>query len=270
VVKLALLGAAVLALGLVLSVPGLLAAGGLWIVTGPLLRAFARQREADGTASRSRVAVAGVQGIAEEPAVEGRSFALGILLLLAIGLPSLALGIFEIGFPEPERAWRFVPIAIGGLVTALAVVSGGLMAIGSGMEVLGSGLQTTAKAIGAPEHPATITIRSARETGTYINNRPRLEFELTVEPDGQPAYEVTKQATVPHTALGSIRAGDGFRALVLPEKPTVMEIDWDSPIPGSGKGDASERVAELEELRRTGKISAEEFERHRQRILGSI
>lgn len=188
---------------------------------------------------------------------------LGVLILLAIGLPSFALGIFEIGFPEADRAWRFVPIAIGGLVTALAVVSGGLVAIGSG-------LMATAEAIGVPDRPATITIRSVRETGTYVNERPRLELELTVEPDGLPSYEVTKRATVPHTALGSIRPGAGFRALVLPAKPTVMQIDWESPIPASGGGGASERIAELEELHRTGAITAEELERHRRRILDSI
>lgn len=220
--KLALLGAAVLVLGLVLSVPGLIAAGALWIATGPLARAYGEQRAARLASARDGTEVA------------GRGFVLGVLILLAIGLPSLALGIFEIGFPDDERDWRFVPIAVGGLLTALALVSGGMVAIGSG-------LMATADAIGVPQHRATITVRSVRETGTYVNERPRLELELTVEPDGLPPYEVTKRATVPHTALGSIRPGAGFRAIVDPDKPEAMQIDWES---ASGGG-ASERIDSL-------------------------
>jgi len=123
----------------------------------------------------------------------------------------------------------------------------------------------------AAGRPGTMTIRSMRETGTYINERPRIEFELTVEPDGLPAYELTKKATVPHTALGSLRVGDGFRAKVDPEKPESIEIDWGSPIRGGdGADDTADRLDRLEVLRREGAITAEEYDRQRQRILDAI
>ena len=253
--KLAILGTVVLALGLALSVTGLILAGGLWVALGLLLHLHVRSlRERSGASS-----------VRDVRATDTASFIRGSLILLAVGLPSLAIGIFEVGFDEPDQNWRWIPIAVGGLDVGIVVIS-------SLMYAAGSGLEATADRIGVPEHPATITIRSMRETGTYINERPRIEFELTVEPEGMPAYELTKKATVPHTALGSLRVGDGFRAKVAPGKPKSIEIDWDSPIRGDGADGAepSERLERLESLRHQGAITAEEHDRQRRRIIDGI
>lgn len=260
--KLAALGVVVAAIGIALSIPGLIAVAGIWIVLGPITRAHGR-RFKEAEEQRKRRIAAGDQSESTAETVPG-NFLVGTLLLLAIGLPTLAIGIFEIGIDEADRDWRWIPIVVGGVIGGIGVVSSLLYG-------LGSGLEATADAIGVPEHPATITIRSARETGTYINERPRLEFELTVEPEGLPAYEVTKKATVPHTALGMIRPGDGFHAKVLPEKPESMEIHWDQPILGArGEESTAERLSELEELMRKGLITADEYEAQRRRIIEAI
>ena len=111
--------------------------------------------------------------------------------------------------------------------------------------------------------------QAVRKTGTYINERPRIAFDLLVEPEDLPAYRVTKKATVPHTALGRIEPGDGFEALIDPEDEDSIAIDWDAPISGADGG-PSERLKRLEQLRKQGQISDGEYEEHRRRILGSI
>lgn len=55
-----------------------------------------------------------------------------------------------------------------------------------------------------------MTIEGKRQTGTYVNEQPRAEFDFLVLPEGLPAYRVKKKVTVPLTSLGEIRFGDGF------------------------------------------------------------
>lgn len=122
---------------------------------------------------------------------------------------------------------------------------------------------------GEPVCAATVTIEGKRQTGTYINEQPRIEFDLLVEPEGLPSYRVKKKATVPHTALADIRLGDGFRAKVVPGEEEQIAIDWDSPIEGS-EADPAQRLEQLEDLRRRGLVSPEEYRAQRERIIGSV
>src|SRR5687767_14089510 len=116
--KHASIGAVTCVLGIVMSVPGLILSVGYWIVAGLLVRTFAtRWAEED-----KRAAALG-QDPAKPPEAEGEAAAKpagktlvrGAVVYLAIGVPSLAIGLFEIGFEEADSGWRFVPIAIGGL-----------------------------------------------------------------------------------------------------------------------------------------------------------
>ena len=119
--------------------------------------------------------------------------------------------------------------------------------------------------------PARIVVVSSKQTGTYINEMPRVEFVLDVTPQGAARYQVTKRATVPFTALGAIQPGDGFEALVVgPQDPTNMEIDWSSPIPSAQAGSLSDRLRELDDLRTQGLITDAEHATQRQRILDSL
>lgn len=255
--KLAILGAAVLILGAVLGIAGLMAVGGLWIATGLVVRSRVQQLQRD-EAERAPATTPG----AKRP-VDARTVTINTITFVAIGLPALVIGIFGLGFDEADAGWRWLPIGVGALALGVAVV-------GALLYALGAGLTAAAESAGVPDRPAVITIRAVRETGTFINERPRLEFDLLVQPDGLPAYQVTKRATVPFTALGSVGVGDGFRAQVVgPEKPTAMEIDWDAPMHGSGQ-DTSVRLSQLDRLRDEGKVTAEEYQAQRRRILDSI
>jgi hypothetical protein len=229
--KLAVVGVITVGIGVALGIPGLIGIGAWWIPTGLVVRAHGqRLREARATGGRADAASVG-QVATEVRAIDGKTFALGTVLLLAVGLPSLAVGVLEIGIDAQDASWRWLPIVIGALTTGIAVVSGLMYAVGAGVSA-------TADAVagGAPEVPATVWIRSVKETGTFVNERPRLEFRLSVEPDassGVGSYEVTKKATVPFTAMAYLRVGDGFKALVVgPEKPTAMTIQWESPVAG--------------------------------------
>ena len=278
--KLAALGVVTVGLGVGLSIPGLIGIGLFWVLMGLVARAHARRiNELRADQADRNTSLGGA--IDRTPVVDGRTFALGTLLMLSIGVPSLAVGIFEIGIDAADTDWRWLPIAVGGLTCGLAVLSSIMYAAGAGVSA----------AVGEPEHPATLWIRSVAETGTFVNERPRMEFDFLVEPEastGMAAYQVTKRATVPFTAMGGLRAGDGFKALVVgPEKPTSMTIDWDSPVAGAvpavapapsdtasspdpGSADISSRLDALDQLRRDAKITYEEYQAQRDRILGSL
>lgn len=244
--KLAAVGVAAAAVGVALGIPGLIGIGSFWVALGLLARSQAETFKS-------------LKG----KDVDGKTFARSTALMLAVGLPALAVGILELGFPAEHTDWRWLPIIVGGLAVGFGVLGGALFLAGSAVEAATDADQVTI--------PATITIKSMRETGTYINERPRLEFELLVVPDkasGVASYDVTKKATVPVTAFGSLRVGDGFKALVAgPESPTAMEIHWDQPVSGA---DVSTRLEELDRLRRDAKISDAEYEIQRQRILDSL
>jgi hypothetical protein len=271
--KLAALGVVTAGLGVALDIPGLLGIGALWVLMGLVART---QKDSLGQL-RSRSAAhptapAGTEADAA-PVVDGRTFARGTLLWLAIGLPSLAVGVFRIGIDAEDADWRWLPVAVGGLALTVAV-------LGAVLYLTGSAALAAAERIGVPEVPATLWIRSVTETGSYVNERPRLEFDFRVEPDpgtGIASYEVTKKATVPFTAMASLRVGDGFKGRVVgPDKPTSMSIDWDSPVPGATSAasepapDVSARLDELDRLLRDARITDDEYQAQRQRILGSL
>lgn len=247
--KLAVLGGVTLVIGLALGETGLLAIGAFWVLLGPIVRQYGhRLRE--------------LRGASSPPAVDGRTFATGTLLWVVLGVPSLLVGLLQVGIAPEHAAWRWLPLVVGALALGIGVVGGLLYVLGSAV----------ADRNPPPTVPATIRIRSAKETGTFINERPRLELALLVEPEpgsGLESYEVTKLATVPYTALGSLGVGDGFRALVTgPDRPTSMEILWDQPI--SGSADVVTRLAELDRLHSTGQVTDEEHRAQRARILDSL
>lgn len=257
--KLAALGIITAALGLGLDQPGLIGIGLWWVLLGPVMRQHGKRLQELQEASPEK-----------KPPVDGRTFAFGTLLWALLGVPSLLVGILLLGIDAEHADWRWLPIAVGGLAAGIGGVGGVLY-------LLGSAAGEVVERMGVPEVPASLRILAVRETGTFINERPRLEFELQVTPDdasGLAPYPVTKKATVPFTSMGSLRVGDGFRALVVgPEDPTTMEIHWDQPLPAAdaaGAGDVAARLAELDQLRADGTVSEDEFQQQRARILGTL
>jgi hypothetical protein len=277
--KLAALGVVTAGIGIALSLPGLVGIGVFWVLIGLVARAY-KERLRQATPDPVGNAGAPASGIKPKPTVDGRTFMLGTLLWLAIGVPSLAVGLFELGIDAEHAEWRWLPIAVGGIALGIGVL--GAILYGAGTVALAA-----ADGAGTADKPATIWIRKVTETGTFVNERPRLAFELRVEPDagtGLASYDVTKKATVPFTAMGSLRVGDGFRAVVVgPDKPTSMDIDWASPVPAattrdetreptsdSGSSDVAGRLEELDRLHQEAKITDSEYQAQRDRILGSL
>ena len=220
--------------GIALGVPGLVLAGGLWVALGLLTWVLVTRHEEVGTVPGG-VASVGVGEARRKP-----SFALGVTMLLAVGVFSLLIGLLGIGFDE-DRAWRWVPIGLGALVLAIVAVGGLVRRSGAAMVA-------AAEKMGEPTQIARVTIEAARETGTYVNHRPRLELDLLVEPQGSPSYRLTQRAIVPHTALGKIGVGGGFRARVVPGNEEHLAIEWDSPLAdevglGGGQGEVATRPA---------------------------
>ncbi|RNL62944.1 hypothetical protein EFK50_14565 [Nocardioides marmoriginsengisoli] len=260
--KLAILGVVATAIGVALSVPGLIGIGAFWVLLGPLMRQHAQRLK-------------GIQAAAPEgkPKVDSKTFTQGTLLWLALGIPSLVVGLMKIGIDAEHENWRWLPLGIGIFALVIGVVGSVLYFAGSA--ALASGERRAA----ANKFPATLWISRVRETGSYINNRPRLEFVFRVEPDagtGVEPYAVTKKATVPHTAMGSLKVGDGFRAKVAgPDDPTSMDITWDEPVSAAGADggeaeDVSVRLDRLDQLHRDGKVSDTEYQEQRGRILGTL
>lgn len=270
--KLAVLAVPTLVLGYVMDVPGLVIAGGWWIFTGLLVRWHAKRIDAKRADQKTQAEISGSANL--DPVVGGLQLAFGNALLLLIAVPSLLIGILPYGIDDEHLGWRWLPIGVGAIAAVLVLLS--LLMLASGTRVNAEGTVHT-----GGDKPATIIIRSVRDTGVKVNQQPRLKFELTVQPDGMSPYAVTKKATVPFAALGSLRPGDGFRALVAgPDKPQEMQIDWETRVTAadassgtaehSADADPKARLDSLDQLRRDGHITDDEYDTQRRRILNSL
>ena len=115
------LGAVAIAVGLVVGVDGLVLTGALWLVLGVLAWALVGRHEREERRKRTTgdpsVDALLVKGDPER----GRRYPLGLVLILTIGLGSLAIGLLGIGF-DGGSDWRWAPIAVGGIVTFLALL----------------------------------------------------------------------------------------------------------------------------------------------------
>ena len=116
--KIGALGAVAIALGLVVGVDGLVLSGALWLVLGVLAWALVGRRKREERRKQKTGDPSVDALLAKRDPERGRRYALGLVLILAIGLGSLAIGLLGIGFDDGSD-WRWVPIAVGGIVTFL-------------------------------------------------------------------------------------------------------------------------------------------------------
>jgi hypothetical protein len=146
------------------------------------------------------------------------------------------------------------------------------------------------------------------QTGTYINNQPRVKMRLRIEAPGVTPFETEDTVTVPLIALGSLQTGRPLTVALDPADPQKFVIDWSGnsggpPMtfamedvrtanlagdpaataavmqilqkygiePGNADDpDPAIRLTKLAQLRDAGTISAAEFEEHKRRILSDI
>lgn len=119
--KLAAFGLIVGAAGLVLGVDGLLIAGGLWIVTGLLLRTLIQRSESSFPLD------AGLESEVGRIETSGdrrpRIGLPGAFLLLVSGLGSIAIGVIGVGFSGDYEVLRWLPVAVGAYITLIGLIS---------------------------------------------------------------------------------------------------------------------------------------------------
>lgn len=68
-------------------------------------------------------------------------------------------------------------------------------------------------------HDAPAEILEVAETGTYINNQPKLKFRLYVQSPSHPPCEVVHKQVIPLTALSQYAKGTTITVKVNPENP---------------------------------------------------
>jgi len=71
---------------------------------------------------------------------------------------------------------------------------------------------------------AQAEILEVSETGTYINNQPRLRFRLAVNSPVHPYCEVVHKQVMPLTALAQLQVGNTITVKVNPDNPEDLMI----------------------------------------------
>jgi hypothetical protein len=123
--KLALFGAIVAVAGLAFGVDGLVYSGGLWVAAGLIVTVI--------LASRGDTAQVSPQmsfqdeseiGSIQDSSGAGKSGTWpGFAFMLAVGLGSMAIGIFGVGFTGDDEYLRWLPIVVGAVFTLLTLIS---------------------------------------------------------------------------------------------------------------------------------------------------
>lgn len=75
------------------------------------------------------------------------------------------------------------------------------------------------------------------QTGTYINEQPRVKMKLSISAPGVAPFEDERTETVPLIALGRLSSGVPLVVYMKPEDPQGYVIDWGGT-PGSVQGAA--------------------------------
>lgn len=142
--------------------------------------------------------------------------------------------------------------------------------------------------------PAMATIISARDSGTMVNNQPRLVLEVEITPeDGRPPYRFETKKVISHSALAAVRPGATLPVSVDPGRPQRFAfIDTEQyaaiggrastgtdqllsilrsarmPTATASNDDRLGRLERLAALHASGVLSDDEFAAEKQRLLG--
>ena len=116
---------------------------------------------------------------------------------------------------------------------------------------------------------ASARVVAVEDTGTTVNNDPRVKVRLSVEPEGAEPFEVERKVLVPRTAIP--RRGERVEVAYDPDDPSDFTFRMsdlaDDPV--GGAPDTIDQLAKLGELVEKGLLTREEFEREKQRLLGT-
>lgn len=193
-------------------------------------------------------------------------------VFLAVGLGSMAAGAFGDGEDTRTFAWIF-----GGAFTFFGLLPVALWlwakpAMSRKVEKVSKLVATGVRGIG--------TVTSVRDTGVTINDDPRVEVTMRVEPvDGSAAVERTKTVVVSRVAIP--RAGDrfpvwfdrkdpelwGYGTDVEPSAPAEVQDLFERATRPEPAADTADQLVKLNDLRMAGALTDEEFAAAKDRIL---
>ncbi len=113
---------------------------------------------------------------------------------------------------------------------------------------------------------APAVVIDVKDTGTTINNQPRVRLRLRVQPEGEPPFEVERKLLVSRLAIP--RAGERVEVAYDPddrERFTFRVPDLADDVARAPS--RLDELAKLAELRSSGVLTEEEFEAEKRRIL---
>jgi len=194
-------------------------------------------------------------------------------IFLALGLGAIAAAAFGTGKGEMASfGWWF-----GGMFLLFGLAP---LVIGAILRPLAAAKQAKAMELIATGRHGVGTITEVRDTGITINNNPRVEIVMRIDPaDGGPPLERTKTATVSRVAVPT--AGERFPVWYDPADPDDwvfgVEMEADAPpevkaafaraaaaAPENSAGEERgpsplDEIARLNELRLAGAVTEREF-----------
>lgn len=194
------------------------------------------------------------------------------MLNIGIGVVMLVAGILLVLSDLPEADGGWILVAIG----SFSLLVGLLGRLGKSAE---AHLMTDGRF-------GTVQVLKVRDTGVYVNERPRLELDLRFQPQDGDAYDLQVKRAVGPDMIGRIQPGavlpvrldpDGNRKFwafdrdapaQLTSHPAGHLLDGaalaDSPASSAGLTDELERLAALH---RQGALSDDEFASAKRRLL---
>jgi Short C-terminal domain len=129
-----------------------------------------------------------------------------------------------------------------------------------------------------PVIEAVAIVTDIQDTGTTINNNPRVKLTLNVQPEGAESFDVTKKVTVSRVTLP--RVGDPIRVKYYASDPEGLAVQRRTAedlaaaaapavaVAPVAPADPLEQLKKLNDLRQEGALSDAEFEAQKAKILG--
>jgi hypothetical protein len=122
---------------------------------------------------------------------------------------------------------------------------------------------------------APAVIVDVRDTGTTLNESPRVELTLRVEPPGEQPFELRHKMFVSRVKVP--RVGERVMVFYDPEDRSRFTFqnadvvdDVAAAAPAPAPVDAVEQIAKLAELHASGALSDDEFTQAKQRLLANL
>jgi hypothetical protein len=113
---------------------------------------------------------------------------------------------------------------------------------------------------------APAVVIEVKDTGTTVNNQPRVRLRLRVEPEGEPPFQVERKLLVSRLAIP--RAGERVEVAYDPadrDRFTFRVADLADDVAGAPS--RLDELTKLAELRSSGVLTEDEFEAEKRRIL---